>query len=76
MYEVFLPYNRKFLQNRKNQPLQLIFNTFAKVRRFCLLELKIQLKNNTYVKKNAMTMQELIDEWLKSKKSNIGIKTY
>lgn len=39
-------------------------------------ELKIQLKNNTYVKKNAMTMQELIDEWLKSKKSNIGIKTY
>lgn len=39
-------------------------------------ELKIQLKNNTYVKKNAMTMQELIDEWLKSKKGNIGIKTY
>ena len=39
-------------------------------------ELKIQLKNNTYVKKNAMTMQELIDEWLKYKKGNIGIKTY
>lgn len=39
-------------------------------------ELKLQLKNNTYVKKNAMTMQELIDEWLKSKKGNIGIKTY
>lgn len=39
-------------------------------------ELKIQLKNNTYVKKNAMTMLELIDEWLKSKKGNIGIKTY
>ena len=39
-------------------------------------ELKIQLKNNTYVKKNALTMQELIDEWLKSKKDNIGIKTY
>ena len=39
-------------------------------------ELKIQLKNNTYVKKNNITMQELIDEWLKSKKGNIGIKTY
>ncbi len=39
-------------------------------------ELKIQLKNNTYVKKNNITMKELIDEWLKSKKNNIGIKTY
>ena len=39
-------------------------------------ELKIQLKNNTYVKKNNITMQELIDEWLESKKNNIGIKTY
>ena len=39
-------------------------------------ELKIQLKNNTYVKKNSITMKELIDEWLESKKNNIGIKTY
>ena len=39
-------------------------------------ELKIQLKNNTYVRKNSMTIQELIDEWLKSKKENIAIKTY
>lgn len=39
-------------------------------------ELKIQLKNNTYVRKNSMTMKELIDEWLKSKKNIIGIKTY
>lgn len=39
-------------------------------------EIKIQLKNNTYVKKNNITMQELIDEWLESKKNNIGIKTY
>lgn len=39
-------------------------------------ELKIQLKNNTYIKKNAMTMNDLINEWLKSKKGNIGIKTY
>lgn len=39
-------------------------------------ELKMQIKNNTYVKKNNMTMQELIDEWLKSKKNNIGVKTY
>ena len=39
-------------------------------------ELKLQMKNNTYVRKNNMTMSELIDEWLKSKKGNIGIKTY
>lgn len=39
-------------------------------------ELKIQLKNNTFVRKNHMTMQELIDEWLETKKNNIGIKTY
>lgn len=39
-------------------------------------ELKIQLKNNTYVKKNNITMQELIDEWLNTKKNNLGIKTY
>ena len=39
-------------------------------------ELKIQLKNNTYVRKNNITMQELIDEWLNLKKNNIGIKTY
>lgn len=39
-------------------------------------ELKIQLKNNTYVRKNYMTMKELTEEWLKSKKGNIGIKTY
>ena len=39
-------------------------------------ELKLQMKNNTYVRKNKMTMSELIDEWLKSKKGNIGIKTY
>lgn len=39
-------------------------------------ELKIQLKNNTYVKKNNLTIKELIDEWLNSKKNTIGIKTY
>lgn len=39
-------------------------------------ELKIQLKNNTYVRKNNITMQELIDEWLNTKKNNLGIKTY
>ena len=33
-------------------------------------ELKIQLKNNTYVRKNNITMQELIDEWLNLKKDN------
>ena len=39
-------------------------------------EIKLQLKNNTYVRKNKMTMQELIDEWLGTKKNNIGIKTF
>ena len=39
-------------------------------------ELKIQLRNNTYIRKNTLTLQELIDEWLESKKNNIGIKTY
>ena len=39
-------------------------------------EIKLQIKNNTYIKKNDMTIKELIEEWLKSKKSNVGIKTY
>ena len=39
-------------------------------------ELKIQLKNNTYVRKNTLTMNNLIDEWLQFKKNNLGIKTY
>lgn len=39
-------------------------------------ELKIQLKNNTYIRKNTITMQGLIDEWLKYKKTNVVLKTY
>lgn len=39
-------------------------------------ELKLQLKNNTYIKKNKLTMKELLDEWLESKKNEIEIKTY
>lgn len=39
-------------------------------------ELKIQLKNNTYVKRTNMTMLDLVNEWLESKKDNIGIKTF
>ena len=39
-------------------------------------ELKIQIKNNTYVKKNNVTVKDLVDEWLKYKKNNIGIKTF
>ena len=39
-------------------------------------EIKLQLKNNTYVRKNKITMTELVDEWLKYIKNNIGIKTY
>lgn len=39
-------------------------------------EIKMQLKNNTYVKRNSLTMTELVEEWLNSKKDNIGIKTF
>ena len=39
-------------------------------------ELKIQIKNNTYVKKNNITMAGLVDEWLKYKKPNVSLKTY
>lgn len=39
-------------------------------------EIKLQIQNNTYVKRNSYTMTDLIDEWLKSKKETIGIKTF
>lgn len=39
-------------------------------------ELKLQLKNNTFILKNKITMAELIQEWLKSVKDDIAIKTY
>ena len=39
-------------------------------------EIKLQLQNNTYVKRNNMTMSELLEEWLKSKKDSLGIKTF
>jgi integrase len=39
-------------------------------------ELKIQLNNDTYIKKNKMTFEELINEWLKVKENKIGIKTF
>lgn len=35
-----------------------------------------QLKNNTYITTNKMTVAELIDEWLKYKKNKLAIKTY
>ena len=39
-------------------------------------EIKMQKQNNTYVKRNNLTMSELVEEWLNSKKGNIGIKTF
>ena len=39
-------------------------------------ELKLQLKNNTYIKKNKLTVEDLMNEWLESKKSEIELKTY
>jgi Site-specific recombinase XerD len=39
-------------------------------------QLKIELKNNTYIKKKKITVEELINEWLKYKKPNLALKTY
>lgn len=39
-------------------------------------ELKLQLKNNTYIKKNKLTVTDLMSEWLESKKNEIELKTY
>lgn len=39
-------------------------------------ELKIQLRNNTYIKKNKMTLEDLVTEWLEAKKNEIELKTY
>lgn len=39
-------------------------------------EIKMQLKNNTFIKRNSITMADLVKEWLESKKDNIGIKTF
>lgn len=39
-------------------------------------ELKIQLKNNTYVKKTRLTFGELMNEWLESSKNQLSPKTY
>lgn len=39
-------------------------------------ELKLQLRNNTYIKKNKMTLEDLITEWLEAKKNEIELKTY
>lgn len=39
-------------------------------------ELKLQLKNNTYIKKNKLTVEDLMNEWLKYKKNEIELKTY
>lgn len=39
-------------------------------------EIKMQIKNNTFIKKNNITMAQLIEEWLNSKRSRIGIKTF
>lgn len=39
-------------------------------------ELKLQLRNNTYIKKNKMTLEDLVTEWLEAKKNEIELKTY
>ena len=55
------------------------YETFVGGKKEALLrenEIKLQIKNNTYIRKNNMTIKELIEEWLKFKKRSIGIKTY
>ena len=39
-------------------------------------EIKLELKNNTYVKKIHITVQNLIEEWLEAVKCNVALKTY
>lgn len=39
-------------------------------------ELKLSIKNNTYINKNKITLEELLDEWLKTSKSIWSPKTY
>lgn len=55
------------------------YETFTGGKREAVLrenEIKLQIQTHTYIKKNDMTIKELIEEWLKSKKGNVGIKTY
>lgn len=39
-------------------------------------ELKLSIKNNTYINKNKITMQELLEEWLECSKKIWSPKTY
>lgn len=39
-------------------------------------DIKIQKQNNTFVKRNNLTMLDLVNEWLDNKKNNLGIKTF
>lgn len=39
-------------------------------------EIKMQIQNNTYIKRKNITMLDLVNEWLDSKKDNLGIKTF
>ena len=39
-------------------------------------QLKIQLQEGSYIKKNNITMQDLSLEWLKTKKNIVALKTY
>lgn len=39
-------------------------------------EIKLQLKSNTYINKNNITVAIFIEEWLKARKNNVAIKTY
>ena len=39
-------------------------------------EIKLELKNNTYIAKKNITVYMFIQEWLKSRKNTVAVKTY
>lgn len=55
------------------------YETFHGTKKEAILrenELKLELKNNVYLKKSIITVESLMKEWLEISKNKIGIKTY
>lgn len=69
--EVVVGYNN----NKKIREYE-TFNGTKKEAELRESEIKLQVKNNTYISKNKITLYMFIQEWLESKKSTLAIKTY
>lgn len=52
------------------------FNGTLKQAKLREAEIRLELSNNNYIKKNNITFSQLLDEWLKIQKSKLAIKTY